>query len=53
MMGYFITDLSVIVPVKEFLKSVNIWRSYRQMVDRVIRPIRLKTFVLKDAELGG
>jgi len=23
------------------------------MVDRVIRPIRLKTFVLKDAELAG
>jgi len=22
--------LSVIVPVKEFLKSANIWRSYRQ-----------------------
>jgi len=24
-----------------------------KMVDRVIRPIRLKTFVLKDAELAG
>jgi len=23
-------NLSTIVPVKEFLKSVNIWRSYRQ-----------------------
>jgi len=27
---YFITNLSIIVPVKELLKSVNIWRSYRQ-----------------------
>ena len=53
MMGYFITNLSVIVPVKEFLKSVNIWQSLGKMVDRVIRPIRLKTFVLKDAELAG
>ena len=50
MMGYFITNLSFIVPVKEFLKSVNITG---KMVDRVIRPIRLKTFVLKDAELAG
>jgi len=53
MMGYFITNLSIIVPVKEFLKCVNIWQSYRKMVDRVIHPIRLKTFVLKDAELAG
>ena len=53
MMGYFNKNLSVIVPVKEFLKSVNIWRSYNKMVDRVIRPIRLNTFVLKDAELAG
>ena len=54
MMDYFITNLLIIVPVKEFLKSMNIWRSYRQkMVDCVIRPIRLKTFVLKDAELAG
>jgi len=30
MMGYFITNLSITAPVKEFLKSVNIWRSYRQ-----------------------
>ena len=30
MMRYFIKNLSVIVRVKEFLKSVNIWRSYRQ-----------------------
>ena len=42
MMGYFVTNLSFIVPVKEFLKSVNIWISYRQMVDRAIRPIRLR-----------
>jgi len=25
-----ITNLSLNLPVKEFLKSVNIWRSYRQ-----------------------
>ena len=53
MMGYFITNMSVIMPVKEFLKSVNIWPRYRQNVERVIRPIRLKTSVLKDAELAG
>ena len=29
-MGYFIRNLSVIVPLKEFLKSVNIWGSYGQ-----------------------
>ena len=28
--GLLHTNLSIIVPVKEFLKSVNIWRSYRQ-----------------------
>ena len=53
MMGYFITNLSVIVPVKEFVKSVNISEVTGKMVDRVIRPIRLKTFVLKYAELAG
>ena len=56
MIGYFITNLSVIVPVKEFLKSVNICEVTGKMVDRIIRfagPIRLKTFVLKDAELAG
>ena len=29
-MGYFVANLSLNVPVKEFLESVNIWRSYRQ-----------------------
>ena len=56
MMGYFITNLSVIVSVKDFLKSVTFVTFDEvtgKMVDRVIRPIRLKTFVLKDAELSG
>ena len=53
MMGYFITNLSVIVSVKDFLKSVTFGEVTGKMVDRVIRPIRLKTFVLKDAELAG
>jgi len=29
MMGYFITNTSFNLVVKEFLKSVNIWQSYR------------------------
>ena len=57
MMGYFIKNLSVIVPVKEFLHTDgNPWTFGEvtgKMVDRVIHPIRLKTFVLKDAELAG
>jgi len=53
MMGYFITNLSITVPVKEFVKSVNFGEVTGKMVDRVICPIRLKTFVLKDAELAG
>jgi len=30
LMGYFIKSLSFNLTVKEFLKSVNIWRSYGQ-----------------------
>ena len=52
-MGYFIRNLSIIVPLKEFLKSVTFGEVTFKMVERVIRPIRLKTFVLKDAELAG
>ena len=37
--GYFITNLSFNLQVKEFVKTVNIWRSYKC----VIRPIRKAT----------
>jgi len=42
MMGYFITNISFNLLVIEFLKSVNIWQSYRQNGDCVILPIRLR-----------
>ena len=53
MMGYFITNLSVIVQVKEFLNPWTFGEVTGKKVDRVILSIRLKTFVLKDAELAG
>jgi len=37
----FITHLSLNLLVKEFLKLVNIWRSYRQTGDCFMRPIRI------------
>jgi len=40
-MGYFTIHLSFNLLVKEFLKLVNIWRSYRQNGDCFMRPIRL------------
>jgi len=41
-MSYFTTRLSLsLLLVKEFLKLLNIWRSYRQKGDRFMRPIRL------------
>jgi len=50
MMGYFITNLSFNSLVKEFLKPVNIWQSYKQN-GCVILPILSYIFVIKDAEL--
>ena len=39
---------------KFFLKNPSTFGEVTgKMVDRVIRPIRLKSFVLKDAELAG
>ena len=40
MMSYFTTHLSLNSLVKEFLKLVKIWRSYRQNGDCFMRPIR-------------
>jgi len=51
-MGYFITNSSFIVQVKEFLKSVNIWRSYKQNGWSRHTPHSPYTFVLKGAELA-
>ena len=42
MMGYFITNLSIIVPVKEFLKSVKFGEVTGKMVDCVICPFALR-----------
>ena len=41
MMIYFITHLSLSLRVKEILKLVNIWRSYRQNGDYFMRTIRI------------
>ena len=41
MMSYFTTHSSFNLLVKEFLKLVNIWRSYGQMVDSFKRPVRI------------
>ena len=40
LMNYFTTHLSLNLLVKEFLKLVNIWQSYRQNGDCFMRPIR-------------
>jgi len=40
-MSYFTTRLSLNLLVKEFLKFVNIWRSYMQNGDCFMRPIRI------------
>jgi len=40
-MSYFITHLSFNLLVKEVLKLVNIWRSYRQNGDCFMHPIRI------------
>jgi len=39
-MSYFTTHLSLNLLVKEFLKLVNIWQSYRQNGDSFMHPIR-------------
>ena len=48
MMGYFITNLSLNLLVKELLKSVNIWRNYGKMVDCVICPIHLRQITMRE-----
>ena len=40
MMTYKTTHLSLNLLVKEFLKLVNIWQSYRQNFDCFVRPTR-------------
>ena len=41
MMSFFTIHLSLNQLVKEFLKLVNVWRSYRQNGDCFMRPIRI------------
>ena len=41
MISYFTIHLSLNQLVKEFLKLVNVWRSYRQNGDCFMRPIRI------------
>ena len=41
MMSYFTKHLSLNLLVKEFLKLVNIWQSYGQMIACFMCPIRL------------
>jgi len=41
MISYFAINLSLNLLVKEFLKLVNIWRSYRQNGDCFMRFIRI------------
>ena len=41
MMNYFTTRLSLNRQMKEFLKLVSIWQSYRQNGDCFMRPIRI------------
>ena len=48
----YTTHLSLNLVVKEFLKLINIWRSYRQSGRLFHAPHSLCTFVLKDAELA-
>jgi len=52
MMGYIITNLSFNLLVKEFLKSVNIWRSYWQNAWFCHTRHSSYAFVPKDAELA-
>ena len=52
MMRYFTTYLSYNLLVKEFLKLVNIWRSYRQNGRLFHAPHLHCTFVLRDADLA-
>jgi len=51
-MSYFTTHFSFTLLAKEFLKLVNIWRSYGQ--NRRLRHIPHShcTFVIKDADLA-
>jgi len=41
MMNYFTTHLSLNRQMKEFLKLLSIWQSYRQNGDCFMRPIRI------------
>jgi len=41
MMSFFTTHSSFNLLVKEFLKLMNIWRSYRQNGDCFMHPIRI------------
>jgi len=38
--------------LKEFLKSLDIWQSYAEIVDCLNRRVRRGTVVLKDEELA-
>ena len=51
-MSYFTTHLSFTLLVKEFLRLVNIWRSYGQNRSLCHIPHSSCTFVLRDAELA-
>ena len=50
MMSYFTTHLSFTLLVKELLRLVNIWQSYRQNGWLCYTPYSPCTFVLKDAD---
>ena len=49
--NHFSTDLLLSLKVKQFLKSVNIWRSYRQE-GSFTRSVRLGTVLHKDEEFA-